>query len=134
MKNKSSVKRFVTSQWRYHKELFRCSTQGQAPGLTHKHLTGLEKLARDKHSGLLRKFVNYQQKKFHNIKLFESKKRSFSFFYYFPLHLLSFFQFSQFANLVFDPNISILKQCVTNDSASATTFSRKTLGRTVMDL
>jgi hypothetical protein len=40
---------------------FRCSTLGWAPGLTHKHYTRLEKLARDKH--LLRKSVNYGQKK-----------------------------------------------------------------------
>jgi len=33
-------------------------------GLTHKHLTRLEKLAEDKHSRLLHKFVNYGQKSF----------------------------------------------------------------------
>ncbi len=37
-----------------------------APDLSHKHLTRLEKLARDKHSSLIRKFVNYGWKKFHN--------------------------------------------------------------------
>ena len=31
-------------------------------GLTHKHLTRLEKLARDKHSSLLRKLVTYSRK------------------------------------------------------------------------
>jgi hypothetical protein len=41
---------------------FRCSTFGVAPGLTHKHKTWLEKLARDKLSSLLLKFVNYGQK------------------------------------------------------------------------
>jgi hypothetical protein len=35
--------------------------------LTHKHLTRLEKLARDKHSSLLLKFVNYRRKKFYII-------------------------------------------------------------------
>jgi hypothetical protein len=38
-----------------------------APGFTHKHCTRLERLARDKHSSLLRKFVNYNCKKFYNI-------------------------------------------------------------------
>ena len=37
----------------------RCSSLGQAPGLTHKHQTRLERLARDKHSSLLQKSVNY---------------------------------------------------------------------------
>jgi hypothetical protein len=36
-------------------------------GLTHKHLTRLEKLSRGEHSSLLQKFVNYDSKKFHNI-------------------------------------------------------------------
>ncbi len=36
-------------------------------GLTNKHLTKLEKLAWDKHSSLLRQFVNYDCKKFYNI-------------------------------------------------------------------
>ncbi len=44
--------------------LFRCSTLGQAPGLTRKHQTRLQKLARDKHSNLLQKSVNYRQKSF----------------------------------------------------------------------
>ncbi len=43
---------------------FRCSTLGQAPGLTHKHQTRLESLDRDKHSSLLLTFVNYGCKKF----------------------------------------------------------------------
>ncbi len=38
---------------------FRCSTLGWAPGFTHKHQTRLERLAKDKHSSLLRKSVNY---------------------------------------------------------------------------
>ncbi len=42
---------------------FRCSTLGQAPGLTHKHQT---RLARDKHSSLLQKSVNYDRKKFYS--------------------------------------------------------------------
>ncbi len=33
---------------------FRCSTLGQAPGHTHKQQTRVEKLARDKHSSLLK--------------------------------------------------------------------------------
>ena len=44
--------------------LFRCSTLGYAPGLTHKHQTRLERLAKDKHSGLLQKSVNYSRKSF----------------------------------------------------------------------
>ncbi len=43
---------------------FRCSTLGQAPGLAHKHQTMLERLATDKHSSLLRIFVNYGRKFF----------------------------------------------------------------------
>ncbi len=35
--------------------------------LIHNHWTRLERLARDKHSSLLQKFVNYGQKKFYNI-------------------------------------------------------------------
>ncbi len=41
---------------------FRCSTQGQAPDLTHKQQTKLERLARDIDSNFFRKFVNYRQK------------------------------------------------------------------------
>jgi hypothetical protein len=46
---------------------FRFSCLGYSPGLTHKYLTRLEKLARDKHSSLLQKSVNYDHKKFYNI-------------------------------------------------------------------
>jgi hypothetical protein len=35
--------------------------------LAHKHKTRLAKLARDKHSSLLRTFVNYGRKKFYEI-------------------------------------------------------------------
>ncbi len=35
-------------------------------GLTCKHVTRLERLARDKHSRLLRKYVNYVRKKFYS--------------------------------------------------------------------
>jgi hypothetical protein len=35
-------------------------------GLTCKHYTRLERLARDKHSSLLRKSVNYGRKKFYS--------------------------------------------------------------------
>ncbi len=41
----------------------RCSSLGQAPGLTHKHYTRLERLARDKHFSTWRKYVNYGRKK-----------------------------------------------------------------------
>ncbi len=40
---------------------------GYAPGLTHKHQTRLAILARDQHSSLLQKSVNYGQKKVYNI-------------------------------------------------------------------
>ncbi len=42
----------------------RCSTLGQAPGLSDKHQNRLESFARDKHSSLLRKSVNYGCKMF----------------------------------------------------------------------
>ncbi len=45
----------------------RCSTLMQATGLTHKHYVRLERLARDKHTSKLRKFVNYRRKKFYNV-------------------------------------------------------------------
>ncbi len=45
---------------------FRCYTLGYAPGLTHRHETRLEGLSRDKHSGLLRKYVTYGRKKVYN--------------------------------------------------------------------
>jgi hypothetical protein len=38
---------------------FRCLTLGYPPGLTHKHQTRLERLAREKHFSLLQKSVNY---------------------------------------------------------------------------
>jgi hypothetical protein len=41
----------------------RCFTR-VGSGLTHKHYTRLEKLARDKRSRLLQKFKNYGQKRF----------------------------------------------------------------------
>ncbi len=40
---------------------------GQAPGLTHKHQNRLRRLVGEKHSSLLRTFVNYGHKKFCNI-------------------------------------------------------------------
>jgi hypothetical protein len=46
---------------------FRCSTLGYAPGLTHKHKTRLQRLARDKYSSLLSKGVTNNRKKFYNI-------------------------------------------------------------------
>ncbi len=48
-------------------EPLRCSSLEKAPGLAHKHQTKLERLAKNKHSSLLRKFVNYEEKKFYNI-------------------------------------------------------------------
>ncbi len=60
-------------------EHFRCSTLGQALGLAHKQQTRLEKFARDKHSSLLQKFVNYEQKKFYNIG---PRSHLSSYFYY----------------------------------------------------
>jgi hypothetical protein len=50
-----------------NKAPFRLSTLGQASGLTHKHYTRLEKLARDKNSSLFQKSVNYSYKKFCSI-------------------------------------------------------------------
>jgi hypothetical protein len=42
-------------------------TLGQAPGLTHKYQTKVERLACDKQSSLKRTFVNYRHIKFYNI-------------------------------------------------------------------
>ncbi len=50
-----------------YKTFFGSSTLGQAPGLTHKHQNRLERLGKDKHSSLVRKFVNYGRKKFYSI-------------------------------------------------------------------
>ncbi len=47
--------------------LFRCSTLWQTPGLTHKLQTRLERFARDNHTSLLQKFINYDRKMFYNI-------------------------------------------------------------------
>ncbi len=47
--------------------LFRSSTLGYAPGLTHKYYTELEWLAKDKHSSILKTFVNYGRKTFYKI-------------------------------------------------------------------
>ncbi len=46
---------------------FKCSILEWAPGLAHKQSTSMERLAKNKHSSLLRIFVNYGQKKFYNI-------------------------------------------------------------------
>ncbi len=40
----------------------------KALALNCKHETKLERLARNKHSSLLRKFINYGHKKFYNIR------------------------------------------------------------------
>jgi hypothetical protein len=42
----------------------RCFTLGQATDLANKPKTILDRLARDKHSSLLQKYVNYGQKSF----------------------------------------------------------------------
>ncbi len=47
--------------------LKRCSTW-VGSNLTHKHYTKLEKLATNKYSSLLRRFINYSHKKFYNIE------------------------------------------------------------------
>ncbi len=41
--------------------------KGALLGKASKHLTRLERLAKDKHSSLLQAFVNYDRKKFYNI-------------------------------------------------------------------
>jgi hypothetical protein len=46
---------------------FRCSTQKKEPGLTHKPYTRLERLARDTHSSILPKSVNYGGEKVYTI-------------------------------------------------------------------
>jgi len=45
---------------------FKCSTW-VGSSLSYKHKARLERFARDKHSSLLRKLVNYGHKKFYNI-------------------------------------------------------------------
>ncbi len=45
---------------------FEYSTLGQAPGITHKHLNRLDRLARDKHFSLIDTIVNYSYKTFNN--------------------------------------------------------------------
>jgi hypothetical protein len=45
-------------------EQLKCTSLGQAPGLSYKHWT---RLGRDKHSSLLRKFINYGRKMFYKI-------------------------------------------------------------------
>jgi hypothetical protein len=44
----------------------RCFTLGETPSLTHKYQTRLKRLARDKHSSLSRKSVNYGRNKFYD--------------------------------------------------------------------
>jgi hypothetical protein len=59
---------FIVKTWVYPiEEPFRCSTLGLAPGLAHIPYSMLERLSMDKHSSLLRKFLNHGQKKFYNI-------------------------------------------------------------------
>jgi hypothetical protein len=47
-------------------QVFKCSTR-LVPGISHKHYTRLEKLAREKQVSLLGLFVNYDNKKFYSI-------------------------------------------------------------------
>jgi hypothetical protein len=49
---------------------------GYAPGLTHKHKTRLERLARDKHTSFLHTVINYGRRKFYKIGLWSSLKKS----------------------------------------------------------
>jgi hypothetical protein len=51
------------------------------PGLAHKHLTRLEKLARDKHSSLLQKSVKYSSYKFFSTgpRILQSKPLNYSY-------------------------------------------------------
>jgi hypothetical protein len=58
---------FVSKDGAYPNEAPGCSTLGQAPGLTHKQSTSLERPTRDKHSSFSRTFENYGRKKFYNI-------------------------------------------------------------------
>ncbi len=58
------VKHFLLTQSGARERFFALR---QAPGLTHKHQARLQRFTTDKHSSLLRKFVNYVHKKFHNI-------------------------------------------------------------------
>ncbi len=48
-------------------EDLKCASLTQALALKLKHWTRLEKIAKDKPSSLLRKFVNYGRKKFYNV-------------------------------------------------------------------
>jgi hypothetical protein len=48
-------------------KLFRCSTLGLAPGLTHIHKTRQERFVRDKNSILLGTFINYARKLFYSV-------------------------------------------------------------------
>ncbi len=62
---KQEVNGIVNLPFQY--SLFRCSTLGQAPCLTHVHQTRLERPARNKHSSLLPAFKTNSCKKFYNI-------------------------------------------------------------------
>jgi hypothetical protein len=54
---------FVSKTRAYPRRVpFSCSILGSGPCLTHKHWIRLERLARDKHSSLLRNFVDYWRK------------------------------------------------------------------------
>ncbi len=46
---------------------FRCSSIGLAPSHSCKDYTGLKRFAKDKHSNLLRTFVNYSYKMLYDI-------------------------------------------------------------------
>jgi hypothetical protein len=60
---------FVSKAKAYPSETpLRCSPLGQVPRLIHKHWPMLERPAMDKHSSLLRTFVNYERKKVFNFE------------------------------------------------------------------
>jgi hypothetical protein len=60
---------FVSESGAYISETpFRCSTLGQAPCLAPKHWTKLERLARDKHTSLLRTLIRYVLEHWHLVQ------------------------------------------------------------------
>jgi hypothetical protein len=66
--------------WAIHKLRRKLSVVNTTPSRTLQHRTRLEKLGRDKHSSLLRTFVNYGREKFYKFdtKFLESRTGSFS--------------------------------------------------------
>jgi hypothetical protein len=63
-------KRFVDKAGAYLRvDHFECNLLGLTPGLSYKYWTRLERPTSDKHSSVLRKFVNSGRKKFYSIGL-----------------------------------------------------------------